>query len=1242
MRDIFNIWTRKSHPAVCRTANPFRSLFGVLVAAVMVCGITPHVSAQAAAALPPPGEGDFHPERILIKPLAGVAASVLSQFHAGNGSQVLRTFTQMEGIQVLRLAPGASVPEMITNYLQSGLVEFAEPDFRLHLAAEPNDPRYADGSLWHLHNTGQSGGVVDADIDGREGWDTMRYATNIIVAIVDTGVRYTHEDLAANMWVNPGEIAGNGIDDDGNGYIDDVHGINAAANDGNPIDLHGHGTQVAGLAGAVGNNGKGGTGVAWSVQLMALRFFDDAGTGYTSDAAECIDYARLRGAHIINASFGSPSSSSTMSSAISSARNAGIILVAAAANDSSDNDSKPVYPASYTHDNIVAVAATTRTDALASYSNYGATSVDLGAPGSDLYTTARSSDTAYTKGSGTSFAAPVTAGAFALMKARYPHETYRQLIDRVYAAVDPQPSLAGKTVTGGRLNLANALGPALLADFTASRFSGELPLTVDFTDLSFGAITSWTWDFGDGNSSAAQHPSHTFNQAGRFTVRLTVANGAGQTSASTATINVVANYQIQAATFNWIDPLGMTALSLTDNGVSAAQALPFTFNYYGQDYAAIYVSANGMVGFVPDGLSAHNNVELPNAALPNAMLCPWWDDLDPGGGGSVHVGVTGSSPNRRFVVSWVGVPHRSPGKKASFTFQAVLEEGTRRIVFQYLSVDASHSLGAGKSATIGVENQAGTVAARYSYNGSTLLQNNQAIAFVPASAPAMSITPSDAFVSGGTTGGPFSPASQGYTVSNTGTASLNWQATATVGWLSLTPASGTLAPGGSASVTVSLNANANSLPAGLHGDTITFANLDNGAGNTTRTVSLTVEGVGVLAVTPADDLNASGVVGGPFSPSSQDYVLTNTGDGTLGWAVSKTATWISLSATSGQLLPGASATVTVSLNAAAHDLAAGSYGDKVTFANTSNGNGDTTRSVNLTVEPPPGVLAVASSDGLNASGVTGGPFTPGSKTYTLSNTGGTSLDWTAAKSVNWLSLSATGGTLAAGASVEVTVSFNAAANDLTPGSYGDTITFANTSNGDGNTTRTVSLTVNPTPGELSLLSVAAFQSSGFTGGPFDPEQQIYELKNDGGSSLDWAAGSEQAWLEASPSGGTLAPGEQVSVTVQLAAAANELPAGMHAGVMRFIDPADPDTKHDISATLEVYARARLQVEPQAGSFLLTVTGHPGHRYVVELSGDFQNWTPVHTNVLDFHGVFQYLHTDVDPSGLRSFRALWQP
>lgn len=406
--------------------------------------------------------GSYRADRILVKQKSGISQATLANFHAMQRAKVLRTFADIGNWQVLGVPQGETVKGLVAKYRQSRLVELAEPDYEVHADLAPNDPRYLDGTLWGLNNYGQNGGTPGADIDAPAAWDVLTSASNVVVAVVDSGIRYTHEDLASNMWVNPS---------------DGSHGWNAIAGTNDPYETNnGHGTLMAGIIGAVGNNGVGVVGVAWHVQLMACKCLDSSGNGSDSDFITCIDYARTNGAEIINASLSGTEYSQALYDAISRARDDGIIFVTSAgnANPGINIDVNPTYPACYPLDNIVSVAYTTRTDDLGMLSNYGATNVDLAAPGDQIYSTYDSSDTSYyppfnfINVAGTSYAAAYVSGAFALLRTKYPAETYQQIINRVLAATDPLPSLTGKCVTGGRLNLRNALSPLIRLTVTST------------------------------------------------------------------------------------------------------------------------------------------------------------------------------------------------------------------------------------------------------------------------------------------------------------------------------------------------------------------------------------------------------------------------------------------------------------------------------------------------------------------------------------------------------------------------------------------------------------------------------------------------------------------------------------------------------------------------------------------------------------------------------------------------------
>jgi outer membrane protein assembly factor BamB len=367
--------------------------------------------------------------------------------------RVRARFAHLHDLRVIELADDdlETVTAAIARLAATGRYEFVEPDRIRQLAATPNDTSFAN--QWPLNNTGQSGGIPGADIKATAAWDIIREAPGVVVAVVDSGLNLTHQDLAPNLWVNPLLTTAN-----------DRHGANFVGGrgnlvNGNPTDESGHGTHVAGIIGAVGNNALGTAGIAWQVQLMAIKVFPATGGASVSDIAAGINYAISRGAHIINASYGDTGGigfSQTELSAVTSAREAGVIFVAAAGNDGANMDVARHYPASFPLDNIVTVGSTTRSETVATSSNFG-TAVDLLAPGDSILSLGYTNNTGTATLSGTSMAAPHVTGALALLKARFPADSYRQLINRLLRGTDVIPRYAGKSQTGSRLNLLGAL-----------------------------------------------------------------------------------------------------------------------------------------------------------------------------------------------------------------------------------------------------------------------------------------------------------------------------------------------------------------------------------------------------------------------------------------------------------------------------------------------------------------------------------------------------------------------------------------------------------------------------------------------------------------------------------------------------------------------------------------------------------------------------------------------------------------
>ncbi len=334
---------------------------------------------------------EYVPGELLVKYRNTVALSRVSMLHQNIAAVKKGEFKRIN-VHHIKLPDNMSVEDAIAYYSQDPDIEYAEPNYIVHATATPNDTFFSE--LWGLHNTGATvnlvSGTADADIDAPEAWDTVTGSSTVVIAVVDSGVAYNHPDLSANIWTNSGETGcSDGDDDDGNGYDDDCRGWDFVDGDNDPMDYNSHGTHVAGTIAAAGNSGSGITGVMWQAKIMPLRFLGADGSGLTTDAVQAILYANANGAHIINNSWGGSGFSMTLKAAIDASS---ALVVCAAGNGGldgigDDNDITPFYPAGYTSDNVISVAATDQNDLITSFSNFGAVSVDLTAPGKNVYST---------------------------------------------------------------------------------------------------------------------------------------------------------------------------------------------------------------------------------------------------------------------------------------------------------------------------------------------------------------------------------------------------------------------------------------------------------------------------------------------------------------------------------------------------------------------------------------------------------------------------------------------------------------------------------------------------------------------------------------------------------------------------------------------------------------------------------------------------------------------------------------
>ncbi len=402
---------------------------------------------------------------VLVRFRPGVSEDVIAGIATRFNDRVEDEIESVSGLAAIDDLDNLEAESIAAEYRALPEVEYAEPSYEIRLKHDdggfkhvhPNDARFSE--QWALDNHAQNGGKEGADIGALRAWETTTGDDDIVVAVLDSGVDYTHSDLQNNIWVRPDNIEQ--YEDRDLGSFEDVHGYNAVDNTGDPMDENGHGTHCAGVIGAEGGNEIGISGVNWKVKIMPLKFMNASGFGTTKDAIEAINYviARKRdgvNVRVISASWGSKMRSQALEDVIRKAQEAGILFVAASGNNSSNTDQLPQYPAGYNLPNVISVAALNRQDELASFSNYGVKTVHVAAPGANILSTWLGNE--YEEHSGTSMATPMVSGVAALVLSKRPDLSVEELRSVLLKSIDKLPQLNGKVSTGGRISAAKAVG----------------------------------------------------------------------------------------------------------------------------------------------------------------------------------------------------------------------------------------------------------------------------------------------------------------------------------------------------------------------------------------------------------------------------------------------------------------------------------------------------------------------------------------------------------------------------------------------------------------------------------------------------------------------------------------------------------------------------------------------------------------------------------------------------------------
>lgn len=668
-------------------------------------------------------------DRVLVRFRPAVSAADMQAAHAAAGFQVLSDVSVVDRLQVVQLAPGTNVHDAIRIYRNNPSVLYAEPDYIVQVTGVPNDPFFP--TQWNMQNTGQNGGTVGADIHATQAWNITTGSAGVVVAVLDTGVDYNHADLASNVWSAPAGFTTSSINGIPVQCAAGVHGLNVVDSTCDPFDDNGHGTHVSGIIGATGNNGTGVAGVNWTVQILPCKFITADGSGDISHALACLSFIKQMkdsGVNIVvsNNSWGGGEISQSLQDAIAAQMADGILFVAAAGNDFSDNDLFPFFPANIFLPNVISVAASTRTDDIVAFSNLGRHTAHLAAPGVDILSTTPFNT--YSIFSGTSMAAPHVAGVAALLKAQDPTRDWRAIKNLILTGGDTLPTMA-PTITQKRLNAFGAMTCSnsvvqrrLLPVPSTIAASVGSPVVLSFLNINCaqpagnvtvtvtpGNQTVSLADDGIGNDQAAGDGIYTgqFNPPALGNYALQFPDG------STVNVEVLSAYGFTKIPFSYQTITG-AGLDLGDDAVAQITS-PFSIQFGGGSFNQLFVSSNGTVS-VTDPFDDFVNRFLGPGGFPifvqepTTIIAPWWSDLFPVKGTAQNVfwQVIGTAPNRQLVVEWRNVRSflcRSDSS-TNITFEAVFNEGNSDIQFNYSDAVFGGDCALqdyGQGATIGIQ-----------------------------------------------------------------------------------------------------------------------------------------------------------------------------------------------------------------------------------------------------------------------------------------------------------------------------------------------------------------------------------------------------------------------------------------------------------------------------------------------------------------------------------------------------------